>query len=870
MRLIELSLHNVRGVENRTVPFATDTTELTGVVIVEGPNEAGKTTLRDAFVALLTYKASSKHSDVKLLQTSGRDEPPGVSATFKLGERTFTYRKQFTKRPTTELIVTGTDPIQLSGDEAHDYVVKALDEKLDRGLWQALWLTQRELATQPAIDDARGLTRVLDAGTKTAAVGMIEHAVVDAARRHYASFFTEKTGKLRTELKQLDEAYDTALNELEQLNQELAAVQNDSDERDRLERELPRLDQAVTKAEHDAAKARDAVLRVTTWRNDLRIVGAELEAATAKRDTLVARNEQQQRLTFEQSQRAERIDVLAEEHAAYDTALTALAVELANAEQARLNAQHERDEARRARQHADKQRQLRQAVDEREIITKRRDRLIQLEHERAQTTHALNENPFTQEVLEHLERLQHAVDVARIQQQQTAPDVTVNALMAFHLSVDGIVHELAAGDNWQATLTTNTGLAIGDVAKLAITLPKADTHNAWANATRALDDALRQHDVATIEEARAKRDQRLALSQQLAHQSIEYDTMLGDDTREAIEQAYALLDHSTDTTGLGDTATLDAQLHAAREREQLAEHAYDTADTTERELRVLYDAKSAQVTTTRITLANEQAEQERIERELHAHETSNDNNDLMATLNTANDTVTALQQQQDVLNRQLAEAGADDIDALNDNAQAVLRDLKTARETTQRRREQLDTTIRVRGGDGLFERREEHATRCTRLQEQRDAQQHRAAVAKRLYDTLETHRGLAHSRYIAPLYDEILRFGRLLYGATFDIELNDSLAIARRHVDGVWLDLEQLSAGAQEQLALISRLACARLLGDEGGVVFFDDALGHTDQQRLERLGAVLRLAGQHTQLVVLTCDGERFRHVGGATRIVL
>lgn len=869
MRLIELSLNNVRGVENRSVTFTTDTTALTGVVIVEGPNEAGKTTLRDAFVALLTYKASSKHSDVKLLQTSGRDEPPGVRATFKLGERTFTYRKQFTKRPATELTVTGTDPIQLSGDEAHDYVTKALDETLDRGLWQALWLTQRELATQPVIDDARGLTRVLDAATNTAAVGIIEHAVVDAARRHYATFFTEKTGKLRSELQQLDAAYDTALNELAQLNEELAAVQDDSDERDRLERELPRLDQVITKAEHDAQKTHEAVLRVATLRNDLRIVAAELAAATAKRDTLVARSEQHQRLMLEQSARAERIGVLAEEQTTYDTALTTLKGELASAEQARLDAQQERDEARRDRQHADQQRQLRQTVDERDGITKRRNRLVELEHERTQTAHARNQNPFTQDILDQLEQLQHAVDVARIQQQQTTPDVTLNALSAVTLSVDGIAHELAAGDHWQANLTTNTDLTIGDVAKLAITVPQAATHNALSSALRALDDALSQHDVATIDEARTKRDQRLALSQQLTNQDIAYNTVLGDDTRETIEQAYALLDQTTDTSGLKDLATLDSQLLDAREREQLAEQAYDTADTNERELRRLHEAKSAQATTTRVTLANEQAEQERIGRELQARD-SNDDANLTATLTAANDTVAALTQRQDTLNGQLAQAGADDIDALNDNAQAVLQDLKTARETNQRRREQLDTAIRVRGGDGLFERREEHAARCTLLQEQRDAQQHRAAVAKRLYDTLETHRALAHSRYIAPLYNEILRFGRLLYGATFDIELDDTLAIARRHVDGVWLDLEQLSAGAQEQLALISRLACARLLGDEGGVVFFDDALGHTDQGRLERLGAVLRLAAEHTQLVVLTCDGERFRHVGGATRIVL
>lgn len=869
MRLLQLELHDVRGVEHRTVTFATDTKTPTGVVIVEGPNEAGKTTLRDAFVALLTFKASSKSTDVKLLQTSGRDEPPQVTAIFKLGERTFTYHKQFTKRPTTELTVSGQDPLQLSGDEAHDYVAQVLDDTLDRGLWQALWLTQRELATQPAINDARGLTKVLDGGTNTAAVGMIEHAVVDAARRHYATFFTEKTGQLRSELKQHDETTEHAINTLQQLNLALAGVQHDSDERDRLEQELPRLIAALAKAEADASAKSQAVMHVAALRNDLRIVAAELGAATAKRDTLLARSEQQQRLCAEQSVRTDRIGVLAEENATYDTALTTLAEELAVAEQVRLEAQQLREDAKRQRLFADEQRQLRQLVDEREGITKRRERLTQLTHERTQTAHAVQQNPFTKEVLEQLEQCEQAVAVARIHQQQRAPEITITARETFQLTVAGVPQELLAGTRWHEQLTNNQELLIGDVANVVINLPKDDSHTQRQTAERERADRFSQYGITAITEARTKRDERAVLTQRLTNIDIEYATVLGDDTRDHIEAAFALLGDQGDVTGLGDALTLEGQLSLARENEQRTEQAFALADATERELRLLYDMKQAQATTTRVTLANEQVEQARIARELDGFMPT-DASDLEALLTHANDTVGTLQRQQENLNDALVKAGADDIDALNDNAKAVFDDLKTTVDATQRRREQLDTTIRVRGGEGLFERREEQAARVNLLQVQRDNQQHRAAVAKRLYDTLETHRADAHSRYVAPLYEEILRYGRLLYGPTFDIELSDTLAIARRHVNGTWLELSQLSAGAQEQLALLSRLACARLLGDEGGVVFFDDALGHTDHRRLERLGAVLRLAGEHTQLVVLTCDGERFRHVGGALRIVL
>ncbi len=869
MRLIELSLQHVRGVEDRTVTFTPEGNQPRGIIIVEGPNEAGKTTLRDAFVALLTYKASSKHSDVKLLQSSGRDEAPVVTATFTLGANTFIYRKQFTKRPATELTITGPGARQLTGDEAHDHVVAALDETLDRGLWQALWLTQRELATQPDIDDARGLTRVLDAGANANAIGMIEHAVVDAARTHYATYFTEKTGQLRTELKQLDVAYDTAKAERDAVARQVEAIQNDSDERDRLEQELPRLNEQRAKAEADVASARALLDRITTLRQDLRVQTAELAAARSHRDTLLAKNAQQQRLTQEQQMRTERIGVLAEQHATYDQALTQLKTDLAAAEQARQAAQQARDDARHSRKQAEDALALRHAVDARDAIVKRYEQLTERERERAHIAQQLAENTLTADVWHELDRLQHAYDVARIQQQQAAPELAIETFDDVTVTLNGDSHTLAANSALAHTLTNDTSVTIANLARISITVPQNDTATTVATTKRALDDALDRHGVTDMTQAQTKRDARDALVAQKTNSDIAYQLLLGDDTKDTIAHAYALIDDTTDTSNLANSETLAAHLNAARDNELALERAYDTADATERSLREQYNVQAANATAAQTSLANEQAEQERISRELAAH-THAEQTAVVTQLDAANATVTALEQQQATLSQELANAGGDDADVIAANHEAVLNDVKAAVQQNERCREQLDATIALRGGDGLFERQQDLDAALLRLTTKRDTGLHQAAVAKRLYDTLEEHRAHAHSRYIAPLNDEILRFGRLLYGSSFDVELDDTLKIARRHLAGVWLDVEQLSAGAQEQLALLARLACARLLGDDGGVIFFDDALGHTDQERLERLGAVLRVAAEHTQLVVLTCDGDRFRHVGGATRIVL
>ena len=55
-------------------------------------------------------------------------------------------------------------------------------------------------------------------------------------------------------------------------------------------------------------------------------------------------------------------------------------------------------------------------------------------------------------------------------------------------------------------------------------------------------------------------------------------------------------------------------------------------------------------------------------------------------------------------------------------------------------------------------------------------------------------------------------------------------------------------------------------MAPDGGVpVILDDALGNSDPRRLEAMGAVLAVAGRQSQIIVLTCQPDRYEHVGGA-----
>ena len=115
--------------------------------------------------------------------------------------------------------------------------------------------------------------------------------------------------------------------------------------------------------------------------------------------------------------------------------------------------------------------------------------------------------------------------------------------------------------------------------------------------------------------------------------------------------------------------------------------------------------------------------------------------------------------------------------------------------------------------------------------------------------------------------------GRLMPGV--EVLLGDVFAVS-----GInrWSRSEapaSLSMGTVEQLGLLSRLAYAKLLADQGVAVpvVFDDPLIHADDGRIEKMFDILAEAATHHQVVVLSCHAAAFGMHGdraGATRLQL
>jgi energy-coupling factor transporter ATP-binding protein EcfA2 len=192
--------------------------------------------------------------------------------------------------------------------------------------------------------------------------------------------------------------------------------------------------------------------------------------------------------------------------------------------------------------------------------------------------------------------------------------------------------------------------------------------------------------------------------------------------------------------------------------------------------------------------------------------------------------------------------------------------------TRERQIVQLETALAGAGADGLEEeverQRSAHALAARRAEEL----QRRADALSLLLQELDSRRQALTQRLQAPLQQHLNHYLPLLFAGS-------QLAVDERLVPGALsrpgprgpeaAEFDTLSFGAREQMGVLTRLAYADLLREAGRptLVILDDALVHSDAERLAQMKRVLFDAAQRHQLLLFTCHPALWRDMGVAVR---
>ncbi|OAH64046.1 chromosome partitioning protein [Dietzia cinnamea] len=883
MILHRLMLEDFRGVVREEVEL-----EPRGVLVIEGPNESGKTSLMDALEMLLEHKASSGRAEIKAASPVGRDVPVVVEAEFTVDGQRMRYRKEFVRGKRTSLEFPGSTRPALSGDDAHDHVRDLLDRQVDRSLWKALRIAQDEPLGQ--VDAAKGmgsLRRALDAaagGEDPTGDDSLMDRVAEERNRYLTARRGEPTGELARSETRLAEAR-AALSEARARHAELDAAVSDHEAQASVHR--ARQESLTTlRAEVDRLEAAGRV--VDDLRRARAAADADLDRAVAAHDAASGALRERRALVARAEDEQRRHDDLS---AATAVAAERMAPAQARADRARAELEAAEERVSRARARLD-------AVRAEEERARRRADLEGIERLLG-TLETLGEELRGKEAdLAAIAVPDGAVEACRRAEDALRQAVARSAASAPRVEIAGegdvrvAGESLDAGTGWTRDIVEETVFEVGTVSLTVVPAGDTEAVRREENAARAeRDRLLADLGVDSVEEADLRARRAEGLRAEVAALRRRRADLLGADTPQNLEDRRADLralladapnpaagedggpsapeadgaervggSTADDADGAGDPAEEAANAEQALARCRADDRAADVEAATLRTEHATKAALAAEaagrlgecrdaLSAARAAVSDRDLEETEAETRAHAQTTREKAQQARAALEDA-----------------LADAPPD----LLENARASLATLAAEERDSAAAVATALGRVNAIGDQGRLEAVATAERELNAAERENAALWRRARAADLLHRTLVARRSEALLAYQEPFHRAVVELGSLVYGRDFDVRLGEDLTILSRRIGDVTVDYESLSGGAREQLAVIVRIACARLVGDDGVPVFLDDTMGYTDPTRRLTMGAVIAAAAATSQVIVLTCDRARFAGIGGARTHVM
>lgn len=873
MKLHRLVLTNYRGITHREIEFPDR-----GVVVVSGANEIGKSSMIEALDLLIEAKDRSGKKEVKQVKPTHADVGAEITAEISTGPYRFEYRKRFHKRCETVLTILAPHREQLTGDEAHDRVRAMLDETVDTGLWQAQRVLQSASTAAVDLSGCDALSRALDvaAGETDAqaqATGT-EALLIDRIEAEYLRYFT-RTGRPTGEWAAVTNRLRAAEEGLARWAAAVAEVDDAVRRHAELTEQLGLAAQARAEASKRLAAAQqaaDAVAALTRQLKEAELVAA---AADAGHKAALAAVTERRRLRADIDERAPAVAELqvsvteaAEEH---DTATEVAQAAETAAEEARAAVESCRARVEAARHAA-------QQLADREEAQRLAARLAKIDaaHRDLERVHTeLADITLTDEHMRAIEAAEVAVERAAGQAELMSARVELTAVGDVEVRVDGEPVALGAGATWSSNLGAPTDIELPGVltARVVPGATATETRAKLVAAQQVLTQALANAGVDDVAAARLCHQRLRELTAERDRLRATTDALTGDDTTDELRSRLAELGEPTDVGADGprDPAQARAELDAASAAYQQAVAQCETHRKVAEEAAKRLGERALRVAALREKLTTVDAEITAARTRLVEQRATVSDDELALNAETHGEEARRAAALVAQVSEELAGAAPDAVaTALQDAAQRA--DELTARhdDLAEALRE-VSTQLKVYGTEGRKGQLDEAETEREHAQAEYARVRRRARAAELLRSVITRHRDATRLRYVEPFRTEVERLGRIVFGETFEVEIDSALRICSRTLAGRTVPYDSLSGGAKEQLGIVARLASAALVAKEDTVpVVIDDALGFTDADRLAKMGAVFNAVGGDGQVIVLTCDAQRYAGIDGAQHIEL
>ena len=847
-----------------------------GLNVIAGDNEEGKSTLLQAIRAALFDKYTSSVADA--YRPYGESVSPRVSLVFEIDGVEYRLDKVFSRKKDGEATLAASDGRRWEGPQAEEflagllgfgYAPRGASKPEHQGLSGLLWVDQVRAFEEVTLSDQsrRQLHTVFDAEMSELLGG--EHG--EALHRRIGELreaYFDKRDKPRGDYRQFQEKQSKLAERLQQARLELQDYEHKTDQLEKRQAALQTYleDRALEKAQ---AKLRDAthkhsrvqalVNQVEVGRQKLGLTEAEQKAArmawetrsklvreqqqaqaalTAARELLVMRNTEVEPARQAVDELKGRIVTGKESKATQETLLrrardagklTRLTAEKEDLD-ARLKAARAAETARRRCQ------AQRDAI---RVTADSLDALRCVEHDRALAEVRLHAAATR---IDH--RLQPSAPV-RLAGEPMRGEGSILVTETSALEVDGVgiftIHPggedldslRAQLQEYAQTLQNRLSeLDAGDIGAAERALNTRQALDSEAREHKARLSGLAPHGLGGLEE-------RLA--------SI-------DSQRQAL---LAKLGESAETPG--DTVALE------RELGELA----DAITALEVELvegQRLFTERREAVVEADAGARSAQDHAQALGQALETARKASSEDKLAAALADADRAVQLGEQQLEALKRTLQAENPDTVALEVERCEQVLGQVRGDITRLEAEVNDLFVELNALGQRGLAEELAQVESDYAAVERELNHIEAQALAVDLLYRTLDAALRSAKQALAQPVIARLVPYLRqLIPGAEPSISEDMVLTGIRR--ESTAEPFADLSIGTREQLAVLVRLAYADLLSEQGipVTVILDDALVNSDDERRDRMKAILFQAAKRYQVLVLTCHEREYRDAGGA-----
>ena len=422
MRLIRLRLAHYRGVAEAEVQFSP-----TGLTIVEGPNEVGKTSFSEAIELLFDYPDSSKHRNIDAIRPVHRDAGPEIELEAQSGPYRFIYSKRFYKKPETTLTISRPKTENHTGRAAHERAEQILQKTIDRDLWRALCIQQGGEIKQADLSNQSSLSAALDAAAGGGKTDPREESLFDKVRGEYGRYYTER-GSEKKELQEIRKCLTESEADVASLEEQIQGLEKDIIRAADLARELERIKQQELDLRKDVSTYTDAL-------NEVKELETALETA---RLTLESSQKSEQATKRDKETRQTLIDALvkaSQELAKLEETGTASTDSVMKAEKDLEQCQSNATTAEAQRKRAESLLNLRRADFDYfnnklhlEQLNERKDRIDRAREEAALADELLAKNKVDEQTLRKIQKAERSLITAQALLEAGAPNVLLRGL----------------------------------------------------------------------------------------------------------------------------------------------------------------------------------------------------------------------------------------------------------------------------------------------------------------------------------------------------------------------------------------------------------------------------------------------------------